>query len=432
MSGTPPSGPTPIPTQVRAPIRTVVRPLERADADASRRLGQEAFGVYGDLPPVPDPWPPAGDHMLGAFDGDHPHGDVGDDHVRDTVGESRLIGRVVARSYRSHFAGVQIPTCGIAGVAVQAEDRGRGTLGGLFEATFAAAGERGEVISTLFPTAPRIYRKFGYELVGALDRIELPTAALAGLTAPQGISVRRATVDDMPEVRSTYAQWALWQHGPLTRTGPSFTATDAELAAEFTGITVARDDRGEVVGYASWDRGAGYDDAASLVVEDLIALTPTAAQALWAVFGSFSSVTGHVRLQTSGHDTVRLVLPAVAWKQVKTSPYMLAVLDVAAAFSARTGPAAVAATLDFAVEGHLSGDQNGAYSLHAEYGTLVCRRGGAGGRTLTPQGLALTYAGTQSGANLRAAGHLSGGDPGDDATWDALFGGRQFHIRDYF
>ena len=56
----------------------------------------------------------------------------------------------------------------------------------------------------------------------------------------------------------------------------------------------------------------------------------------------------------------------------------------------------------------------------------------ASDRMLTPHGLALLYAGAQSAANLRAAGHLRGGDLEQDLDWDALFGGRQLHIRDYF
>jgi predicted acetyltransferase len=44
---------------------------------------------------------------------------------------------------------------------------------------------------------------------------------------------------------------------------------------------------------------------------------------------------------------------------------------------------------------------------------------------------ALRLLGVQSCANLRLAGLLSGPD-GDDAHWDALLGGRQFHIRNYF
>jgi hypothetical protein len=47
------------------------------------------------------------------------------------------------------------------------------------------------------------------------------------------------------------------------------------------------------------------------------------------------------------------------------------------------------------------------------------------------RGLALAYAGTQSCANLRLAGLLTGPDA-HDATLDALLGGRQLHIRDYF
>jgi hypothetical protein len=53
-------------------------------------------------------------------------------------------------------------------------------------------------------------------------------------------------------------------------------------------------------------------------------------------------------------------------------------------------------------------------------------------RVLSPRGLALLYAGAQSCANLRTAGHLRGGDPEQDLDWDAVLGGRQLHIRDYF
>ena len=47
------------------------------------------------------------------------------------------------------------------------------------------------------------------------------------------------------------------------------------------------------------------------------------------------------------------------------------------------------------------------------------------------RGLALAYAGVQSCANLRFGGLLSGPDA-DDGRWDALLGGRPFHIRNYF
>jgi hypothetical protein len=65
-------------------------------------------------------------------------------------------------------------------------------------------------------------------------------------------------------------------------------------------------------------------------------------------------------------------------------------------------------------------------------GRAVCSDADQADRTFTPQGLALLYAGAESSANLRLAGHLIGGDLNQDLDWDGLFGGRQRHIRDHF
>lgn len=390
------------------------RLLGQDDADASRRLGQEAFGFWTDLSPASVPYPAAGNYGHAAFDGDE------------------LVARLIAREYTSHFAGAQIPTCGIAGVTVKAEYRGRGLLTELFSAACVAARNRGEVISTLFPTAPRIYRKFGYELVGERCTVEIPSSALASIAVPQGIRVRRATAADFPAIEHVYDTWASGQHGPLTRGGPNFTATADEFIQEFDGVTVAVDSDDQVLGFASWDRGQGYGAAAALQVSDLIALTPAAAQALWSVVGSFASVTGQLRVDTSGDDLARQVLPGLAWRVVKSDPYMLAVIDVAAAFSRRIVTPWIAAALSFSVAGHSVASENGHYLLRVGGGAIDCRREGMGGRSFSPQGLALTYAGTQSAGNLRLAGHLTGGSREEDSVWDALFGAHQFHIRDYF
>ena len=50
---------------------------------------------------------------------------------------------------------------------------------------------------------------------------------------------------------------------------------------------------------------------------------------------------------------------------------------------------------------------------------------------LSPQGLALLYAGVQSCANLRLLGHLHG-PVEHDRLLDALLGSRPAHVRDYF
>jgi len=410
-------------------MTVTVRRLEADDpeAEVARRLGWEAFGVPADPPPGSPAAEPArldrpGMTWFGAFtDEDAP--------------APGLVARMVDRAYDSCFGGVLLPTSGIAGVTVVAEARGRRALTPLFAATLASARERGAVLSTLFPTAPGIYRGFGYELVAETAAVELPTAALAAVRAPVTTRVRRAGVADVEAVREVYDRWAIEQNGPLSRRGVSFPATDEELLAQVTGLTVALDPDDRVVGYAAWNRGQGYGETAVLEVEDLLADDADARRALLRVLGSFASVAPTTRLHTSGDDLARLEVPSLTWSVRSTSSYMLRVLDVPGALAPRRYPRSLRVDLAFTVAGDPLPGLDGGYRLAVDDGHAECVRTGSGdpaARVLTPRGLALLYAGAQSSANLRATGHLTGGDRDEDLEWDALFGGRQRHIRDYF
>jgi predicted acetyltransferase len=392
-----------------------VRRLEDPDAEASRRLGFEAFGMPASPPTEPATLDAPGTITYGVF------------------ADDRLVGRLKDRAYESWFGGVQVPTCGIAGVTVAMEDRGRGVLSHLFRTTLAAARDRGAVVSGLFPSAARIYRRLGYELVGDYRTIRIDTSALGTVAAPESVTTRRAGVEDLPAVRGVYDTWAAAQNGPLTRRGASFPATDAEVVGDFDGITVAVDDAGEVVGYASWDRGQHYDERGTLAVSDLLAVSADGYRALLHALGSYSSVAPRTKIDTSGDDVARLFLPGRHWETDSSDPYMIAVIDVPGAFSRRGYPWFLSARLGFRVAGDLVAGIDGAYRLEVADGIGTCTGGEhTDDRTFHPRGLALLYAGVQSCANLRWAGLLTGGLPEQDGVWDTLFGGRQFHIRDYY
>ena len=209
----------------------------------------------------------------------------------------------------------------------------------LFDALLKDARERGVAISTLFPTAPRIYRRFGYEVVGQFDTVELATADLAAVRATGDLRTRRALPADFDAVRDVYDAWAAAQNGPLTRRGPSFPATAEEMVASFTGVTLAVDGEDRVHGYASWRRGPGYGEHAALRVADLVATREGARAALLRTLGSFASVAPVTRFDTSGDDPVRYLLPSSGWHAVESEPYMLRLLDPGAAFGLRTWPA---------------------------------------------------------------------------------------------
>ena len=397
-----------------------IRTLDLADHASQFRLGAEAFGA----PPYPTTAPEAPTSL--------PEGR----EVWGVVDDGHLVARVAAHSYESWWHGSPVATCGIAGVTVAPEHRGSGLLLPLFEAALGAAAERGEVISTLYPTASGIYRSLGYELVTSLDMIEIGTAELAGVRPPTGARTRRATAADLPVVRALYDRWASAQNGPLTRTGPRFAASDDDVIADVTAISLAVDADDVVVGYASWDRGAGYDPSTSAMeVHDLIATSLDGYRALWRMLGSFSPVVGRVRLASSGHDPARLVLPSATWRVVERHPYMLRVDDPAGALSAAAPyvPGLADTELDFAVAGDRVARADGQYSLTLGEEPGRCEQVQPEGDvpTFTTQGLALAFAGAQSCANLRFLDQLSGPDE-HDLLLDAVLGGRPLHIRDYF
>lgn len=397
-----------------------MRRLTADDAQRSAALSQEAFG----------PWPAGtptaavdadGRRGWGAFEGEE------------------LLARMTARPYESWWYGVPVRTTGIAGVAVRAEARGGGLLDALFRAVLAEAAEHGEALSTLYPTAPGIYRRCGYETVTTLDEVEVPVGSLARVPRPAGITVRRATLADVPAVRRLYATWASRQHGPLARSGPSFPATDEELLASATGVSLALSGD-EPVGYALWQRSSGYDVASSSVsVRDLVAVVPDAVTALWQVPASFTSVVGTVRLRTSGPvtaDPVRRALPGSPGTVVDSRPYMLRVSDVAAALTVAARVTGWSGEARLAVEGDPFG-QDGTYVV-GDRGAQ--RTDGLADVVVHPRGLALAFAGVASARVLREDGLLApapraGGGPDRVAAevfLDGLAGRAPVHVRDYF
>ncbi|WP_369375027.1 enhanced intracellular survival protein Eis [Promicromonospora sp. Populi] len=404
-----------------------VRPIEYAAQADYTRLGGEAFGAPegGRTVPTREEWEAADFREWGAFDDD-----------------DGLAARLRVYGFTSWFHGVQVPTAGVAGVAVEPERRGSGHLTRLFGAALAEARENGEVISTLFPSAPGIYRGLGYEVVGSFDDVDVPLQNLSRVTAPDGITTRRATPADFDSIVAVHRTWAAAQNGPISRAEKPFWTPPEKFFADYTGVTLAIDghgsagDAGAVVGFASWIRGEGYTPAdAVMEIDDLIALTPGAARALWRTLGSFSTVVGAARVSTSGLDPAWLVLPDLTSTVHAAHPYMLRILDVAGALAGLESPLD-GVRVPFAVRG--AADIEGAWTLtvsdgvtHLERDAVLAEDAHHERPVLSVNGLALLYAGTQSAANLRIAGHLTG-TPGHDAVLTALFAGRQLHVRDYF
>jgi len=426
--------------------RSEIRLLGPDDADTSARMSAEAFGA-----------PSSGTSAFtlgeglwrwGLFDGDV------------------LAAKANDRAYFSMIGGRPVSTAGVAGVAVAPEYRGSGLARQMMHHLLNAARERGAALATLFRTAPALYRSLGFENVAELRVVELPTSALGGLRVPEGVSLRRATIADVPACRAVYDAVAAQSSCLLTRAGESFPASDADWLAQDGQVTVAADETGQVVGYVRWVRGTGFGPAVSLSVADLQAMTERAYRALLATVGSFSAVTGFVRLRSSGTDPVSYFVPSTGWRIASVDPYLMRVLDVQRAMTARGWPAGVRGSVTFSIDDPVCPWNSGTHRLEVTGGEARLTRiderqpsaappgppgedavlsgnsragtpsSGvecAGGTAhITPCGLAVLYAGGIAPAMLRRAGMLGGGSAADDAFLASAFAGPQPAILDYF
>ena len=173
-------------------------------------------------------------------------------------------------------------------------------------------------------------------------------------------------------------------------------------------MTVAVDAAGTICGFVSWNRGWVGEGRQHQGCRS----TGNRCRRLSGAFGDRQFREHHclVKIDTSGDDLARLFLPSIQWKVIESYPYMLTILDVPKALNRRRYPSGMTATLRFAVEEiswwRTTVDISSLWQTAGPTAHLLIM---ATGRS--PAGLkALLYAGTQSCANLRMAGHLNGGD----------------------
>jgi predicted acetyltransferase len=331
------------------------------------------------------------------------------------------------------IGGRPVSTAGVAGVAVAPEYRGTGLARQVMTHLLSEARGRDAVIATLFRTAPALYRSLGFEQVADLVYGSLPTAALRGIR-PVSTTLRRAVAVDAAAMHQVYRTVASTGSCLLTREGVAFdTDSHADPVGRFDGVTLAEDASG-VVGYACWNRGTGYGVSAVLDVVELLATTGDAYRALLSAVAAFDAVTPTLHLRTSGDDPVHWLIGGAGWAVRDVQPYMLRVIDAAAAVAARGWPSTASVDTVIELEDTVCPWNTGRHRLRVSSGGgELSAAGNTGSATrIDLRGLAVLFAGGVPVATLRRAGLVSGGDLATDAQLDAAFAGPRPAILDSF
>jgi predicted acetyltransferase len=398
------------PTQMPGAPTPTVRKLERSEDASFAELARLAFG--GPRPkPDADPAPPRpGRVHYGAFE------------------DERLVAAAADRIQTHSFGGQRVSASGLASVAVAPADRGKGHARALLTELFAGAHARGAAITTLFPTAPALYRGLGCEQVGMLTHYDLPTEALARVRIPAGWTLRAAEKADAATIAAIYAQVAAQGSGLVDRVGPLYEGALSEL----DGVTLAVSPEGAVEGYLGWFRGNGYDATGRLAVTDLIALNAQATRTLLASLGSWSAVTPTVTLTLGPGDPVFWELPAGILTVRSLEPWMLRLLDVQAAVAERGWPANIEVSLDLSIDDEVCPWNAGPWRLEVADGHGQLTPDGSGGVRIGARGLAVAFAGGVTSSYLHRGGLLEHLPPDAARMLDQLMAGPAPTLLDYF
>jgi predicted acetyltransferase len=262
--------------------------------------------------------------------------------------------------------------------------------------------------------------------------LALPTRALYGVRPAGQIALRPATEGDVPAIQELYRAVARAGTALMERSGPLFTASATEMLESFDGVTVAVTNDGEIVGYASWERGSGYDASGKITAHDLIGSTRAATSTLLAMFAGWASVAPTAILRLSTSDPALFEVSTSGIRVESQQPWMIRVVDAVAAIAARGWPSHLKGSIDLDLVDVECPWNEGPARLVLDGGQATLEPGGRGEVRMTARGLGVWYASAASPAVLRRAGFLSGGNAETDAFLMAATAGPAPALLDYF
>lgn len=385
----------------------VVEPRRAGDEPQRHDLGRQGFG--GTAPYDPDAPGIEAERDLCVYDGD------------------RMVAACRTLPGGQWFGGRSVPMGGLSGVVVRPEGRGRGLARRLVADSLAAMVERGEAISMLYPTTASLYRASGYEIAGDHGTWTVPVDALpAPSTDGGGAEIRATEPDDDLDLRTLYDRMAPALDGWLDRSERRWaqhrhSLVRADRAYQYTG---------SIDGRPAWATRYHYrsrsDEAFDIEVDDLVATDLVAWRSALAFFAGHGTMARHLHLRLGPPLLTGVVDHPGALTRSDSMPWMLRLVDVAAAVAARGYTATVTGTTELEIVDEVLPSNAGRWRLEVDQGVgHLERSSGRGGATRCAVGtLASIYTGWLHPAVAAARGQLDGADDPTVALLTAAFAGR--------
>lgn len=332
------------------------------------------------------------------------------------------------KSFAMFFGGRSVPTGGYSPVGAAPEFRGRGYASMVTAAQYPLLRERGEVLGALYPATTRLYRGVGFEVAGVWSLAELPTRSFHALRPAGSVPVRRATVEDLDEIKGLYRAWAARRNGHLDR--PDWW-WERRFVKEFEKLHVYLVP-GE--GYITYTHQPKKDWGFKVGVHEVVAADVEVAIALWRMVGSASSMARETVVTGPVEHPLFLLLPEQDLEEQMSLRIMLRLVDMAGAFAARGYAAAARCNVEFEVEDRHCDWNTGRWRLVVEDGEGRLEKSAGAGPVMraSVNGLASLYSGYATAWTLAECGLLSGASDADLAALTAVFAGPTPWMPDFF
>lgn len=389
-----------------------IRPLRPGDAEKVFALRVQAFSGATAAP----------------YDADEIY--IPDEHRLVAVDGERVVGHVGVWPFHQSFGGRAVPMGGLGAVVVAHDQRGAGVGSRLIAAGLAHMAEVGMVISTLYPSTPVPYRRWGWEFAGEHLRRRVPTGALLEVSPPVSpVRLRPYEPADLDALVELHDEVVAGEPGGLIgghlwldralQADPD----DPELA-----VVAVRDDR--PVGLLLAAKTAPDGGIYGLEVLRLVGVDRDVERALLRSVGHHHTVAGTTVLRSRPADPLLFELSTLTRFDAGSEHFMTRLVDASGAIAARGWPP-VSVTVELDVSDPRHTANHGRFVLDVADRTARLTPGGAGRVAVDIGSLAALYTGFATASGLVRAGRLRAA-PDDVAALDEAFTAPAPFMRDTY
>ncbi len=319
------------------------------------------------------------------------------DDLRVLEEDGGTVGLLLARFNRVFWGGRAVPASQVSGLSIGAEHRGRGAAGELLRAYLEEMHDRGAGVSTLFPATVPLYRRAGYEYAGTWTLYEVGARHLPQ-DWPTGYRTRPAAADDPAPLQERFARLGPSRNGQVERDAGWWLQNLLADRGHGPPQVFLIDGPDGPDGWAIFklsEQVSGTDVTVTVQVLDWAAASAGGWRSLLALTAGFASLDAAVNWKGPEPEPLALLLREHDLRQLRQQRWMLRVVDVPTAFSARGYPARLAGHLALRVEDEVCPWVDGTWSIEVEQGEGKAARvaDDDGAARTTAGGLAALFAG---------------------------------------